>query len=62
MKPTAEVVLRDRRGGPNQLRLVRQHDGQIWAEVCGYHGGRPIFSSLRLGEVWELIPKLSELR
>jgi hypothetical protein len=34
----------------------------IYAEVAAKHGGHLVFDTLRLGEAWELIPKLLPLK
>jgi hypothetical protein len=57
-----EVVLPDLDGRGHVLRLVRDDRGMIYAEVAAKHGGTQVFSMLRLGEAWELIPKLFPLK
>lgn len=42
----------------NVLKLVRDNEGVIWAEVQQRHNGVEVNATLRLGENWELIPRL----
>jgi hypothetical protein len=56
------VTLTDKDNRANQLRLVRDpHTGDIWAEVQARHNGVEVFSALRLGQLWELLPRLAKL-
>lgn len=45
----------------NILKLVRDNEGMIWAEVQQRHNGVEVNATLKLGEVWELIPRLIAL-
>ncbi len=56
-----EVVLDDRDGRGHKLRLLRAANGDIYAEVEARHQGHIVYSTLRLGEVWELLPRVATL-
>lgn len=55
------VTLPDKEHRENLLRLVRDHEGVIWAEVQARHNGVEIFSTLKLGQLWEILPRLATL-
>jgi hypothetical protein len=56
-----EVVLQDKDGRGHSCRLLRHVNGEIFAEFTCKHAGTQIFSTMRLGEGWELWPKLAPL-
>lgn len=41
--------------------LVRDSQGEIWAEVQARHNDTEVFTTLSLGQLWELLPKLAAL-
>lgn len=46
----------------NEVKLVRDPKGEIYMEVMQKHGGdTAVAALLRLGRLWELLPRLSEL-
>lgn len=56
------MTLPDKDNRQNQVKLVREpHNGEIYAEVQGRHGGVEVFFTLRLGQLWELLPRLYKL-
>ena len=55
------VTLPCRHNHLNILKLVRDNEGVIWAEVQQRHNGVEVNATLKLGEVWELIPRLASL-
>jgi len=59
---TREVVLPDLDGRGHVLRLLRDDTGMIYAEVAAKHDDTQVFSALRLGESWQLIPRLLPLK
>lgn len=58
----AELTLTDKEHRQNKLRLVRDHEGVIWAEVQARHNGTEVYTLLKLGQLWELLPRLMQLR
>jgi hypothetical protein len=54
------VSLPDKDNRQNVLRLVRAN-GEIWAEVQARHNGQEVYTAIRLGQLWELMPRLAEL-
>lgn len=55
------VTLVDREHRQNQMKLVRDPSGEIWAEVQTRHNGVEVFHTLKLGQLWELLPRLASL-
>jgi hypothetical protein len=46
----------------NRVVLVREPKTRdIYAEVTGIHGDTEVYTLLRLGPLWQLIPKLADL-
>jgi hypothetical protein len=54
-------VLVDKEHRQNQVRLVRDGEGVIWAEVQCRHNGVEVFSTLKLGQLWEILPRIARL-
>jgi hypothetical protein len=57
----ASAVLQDLEHRENQVRLVRDGEGVIWAEVQCRHNGVEVFSTLKLGQNWQILPRLTSL-
>jgi hypothetical protein len=55
------VHLPDRDHRENLARLVRMPDGELYMEVQARHNGTEVFTTLRLGRLWELVPRLATL-
>lgn len=55
------VTLPCKENRPNVLRLVRDQHGVIWAESQARHDGVEVYSLFKLGQAWELIPRLVTL-
>lgn len=46
----------------NQIKIVREpHGGELYMEVQGRHGGVEVFFTLRIGRLWEVLPRLATL-
>lgn len=58
MKP---IVLHDKDARGHSIKLVRAHNGDIYAEVDALHNGHHVYSTLRLGASWEILPQLAGL-
>lgn len=55
------MTLHDKDNRANLIRLVREPSGTLWVEVQARHNGVEVFTTLRIGQLWELIPRLAEL-
>lgn len=62
MKGVRVVTLADKDHKENLIRLVREPTkGEIYVEVGSRHNGVEVFTSLRIGQLWELLPRLAQL-
>lgn len=56
------MTLVDKDQRQNQVKLVREpHGGELYMEVQGRHNGVEVFFTLRIGQLWELLPRLATL-
>lgn len=56
------VTLTDKDNRQNRCKLVREpHGGELYLEVQGRHGDVEVFFTLRLGQLWEVIPRVAAL-
>lgn len=55
------VTLEDKDNRRNRVKLVRDPRGDIWIEVTAIHGTTEVYSALRVGALWEILPRLAQL-
>lgn len=55
------VDFEDLDGKDNRLRLLRDRAHVFWAEVSARHNGSECTGRLKLGQSWQVVPKLAPL-
>lgn len=55
------VTLVDKDHRENRVVLVRDGNGCLHMECSGRHNGVEVYTAFRLGQMWELLPRIAEL-
>ena len=61
MNGVRTVTITDKDARQNRMVLVRDPTGEIWVEVQARHNSTEVFTTLRVGQLWELLPRLASL-